>query len=321
MVDVFDPESAGGRVYRALVSHPGCTTRELAQLAGLTVDDVRKTIGELHEARLVTQRDTETWDAERPDVVASASLRDHDAVRLRLRQTEDELMGLFRYARQRAVSSIDVEILDGRDATFLRFKKMQQEAHTQVRAIDRPPYYWDERELARQERLQCAQMSAGIDYRTIYQESERDSPVRSESMTRLIAAGEHARVLAEPPVKLTIVDETPALLALDPPAGAEGSLVALAVYSPGLVNALINIFESLWRLAVPANLTGIGDGLSSLDREILTLMASGATDEAISRRLQLSRRTVGRHTSGLLERLGASTRFQAGVQAARRGWL
>ena len=50
-------------------------------------------------------------------------------------------------------------------------------------------------------------------------------------------------------------------------------------------------------------------------------MASGATDDAISRRLGLSRRTVVRRAARLLERLGASTRFQAGVQAAHRGWL
>ncbi|MFF5212658.1 hypothetical protein [Streptosporangium sp. NPDC000396] len=50
-------------------------------------------------------------------------------------------------------------------------------------------------------------------------------------------------------------------------------------------------------------------------------MASGATDEAIARRLGLGRRTVVRRVSALQRTLGATTRFQAGVQAARRGWL
>jgi DNA-binding NarL/FixJ family response regulator len=41
----------------------------------------------------------------------------------------------------------------------------------------------------------------------------------------------------------------------------------------------------------------------------------------IARQLRLSRRTVTRRIAALLDRLGATTRFQAGVQAATRGWL
>jgi DNA-binding NarL/FixJ family response regulator len=61
--------------------------------------------------------------------------------------------------------------------------------------------------------------------------------------------------------------------------------------------------------------------VSERDRTIITLMAAGATDEAIARRLDLSRRTVVRRIAALLDRLGATTRFQAGVQAAKRGLL
>jgi DNA-binding NarL/FixJ family response regulator len=35
----------------------------------------------------------------------------------------------------------------------------------------------------------------------------------------------------------------------------------------------------------------------------------------------LGLRTVRRRISGLMIELGADTRFQAGVEAARRGWL
>ncbi len=81
------------------------------------------------------------------------------------------------------------------------------------------------------------------------------------------------------------------------------------------------MFESLWRLAVPASVAGAGTQIDARDRQILTLMASGATDDVIARRLGLGRRTVVRRVSVLLAGLGATTRFQAGVQAARRGWL
>jgi DNA-binding CsgD family transcriptional regulator/DNA-binding MarR family transcriptional regulator len=319
-IGVFEPGSDSARVYRALVSHPGTSPAQLAELAGLSEPRVRRALAELGRVDMVS-RSGEDWDAQRPDVVATTVLRGFDAWRSKVRETEEELMNLFRFARTRDSRSLNVEVLDSPVETFAVYEQLQDAVQDQVRGIDRPPYYWDEAELARQEKRQLEQMTAGIAYRTIYQESKRDSPLRSASMMRTIAGGEKARILREPPVKLTITDDQAAILALDPPPGAEGSLVVLLVHPSGFLDTLIRIFESLWRLAVPADVVDGDQELSAGDREILSLMASGATDDAISRRLGMSRRTVVRRAARLLERLGASTRFQAGVQAAHRGWL
>jgi DNA-binding CsgD family transcriptional regulator len=320
LVDVFDPGSDGARVYRHLVSHPRSSTPWLVDRTGLSKERVLRALEQLCTADMIV-RAGDVWDAQRPDVVATATLQGYDTWRAQVRETEDELMELFRFARARTTHSLNVEVLDSSEEIFAVINQMQREVRVQVRAIDRPPYYWDEAELNRQEKLQLEQMSTGIVYRTIYQESKRDSPLRSASMMRTVAGGEKARVLREPPVKFTITDDQAAMLAFDPPPGAEGSLVALIVHPSGLLDTLIRVFESFWRLAVPADVVDVGQGLADIDREILSLMASGATDDAISRRLGLSRRTVVRRAARLLERLGASTRFQAGVQAAHRGWL
>ncbi|MEV6233419.1 helix-turn-helix transcriptional regulator [Saccharopolyspora shandongensis] len=100
--------------------------------------------------------------------------------------------------------------------------------------------------------------------------------------------------------------------------GLDGSLV---VHASGLLNALSGLFETLWTLAMPVSAETEQDQLSDRDRSIIMLMAAGATDEAIARRLHLSRRTVVRRIAALLDQLGATTRFQAGVQAAKRGLL
>ena len=55
--------------------------------------------------------------------------------------------------------------------------------------------------------------------------------------------------------------------------------------------------------------------------ELLTMLAAGMTDDGIARQLRVSARTVQRRVSELMEGLGARNRFQAGVQAARRGLL
>ena len=54
---------------------------------------------------------------------------------------------------------------------------------------------------------------------------------------------------------------------------------------------------------------------------ILRLMADGEKDEAISRRLSVSVRTCRRHIADYMAQVGATSRFQAGVIAARNGHL
>ncbi len=54
---------------------------------------------------------------------------------------------------------------------------------------------------------------------------------------------------------------------------------------------------------------------------VLALMAVGMKDEAIARQLGMSPRTLRRRSQELLAELGAGNRFQAGVEAARRGWI
>lgn len=324
MFDVFDANSTHGRVYRALVSQPHVSAGALAVATGLPETTVRKALTELRDADMAVPLDTDDkdlWEPERPDVVAANALRYNEDWRFRLLQAESDLMEMFHFARRQNSGLGDVEVLEGAQATFARFRTIQESVREQVRAIDRPPYYWDDAEITRQETLQCGQMAAGINYRTIYQESASDSPARNAAMMRTIASGENARVLTDPPIKLTVVDDQVAILAADPPPGAEGTLVALLVFPSILLTSLISVFETLWRLAVPVNLAALNQTITERERDILTLMASGATDDAIARRLGLSRRTVVRQVAKLLEQLGATTRFQAGAQAARRGWL
>ncbi len=65
----------------------------------------------------------------------------------------------------------------------------------------------------------------------------------------------------------------------------------------------------------------VHDELSARERQLLTLLTAGYTDESAAVRLGISVRTVRRLVSGIMNRLGARSRFQAGVKAADRGWL
>ena len=90
-----------------------------------------------------------------------------------------------------------------------------------------------------------------------------------------------------------------------------------------VVTWIIATFEQLWAEAAPfEDVFSRDDDETEIDETraaILRLMAEGEKDEAISRRLSISVRTCRRHIADYMTQVGASSRFQAGVIAARAG--
>ena len=91
--------------------------------------------------------------------------------------------------------------------------------------------------------------------------------------------------------------------------------------SAGAVGAGRALFERFWQLATPVTVTDEPQGLDERDATVLRLMAAGVADASIARQTGISQRTVERRVRYVMERLGAQTRFQAGVQASRQGWI
>ena len=90
-----------------------------------------------------------------------------------------------------------------------------------------------------------------------------------------------------------------------------------------LVGTIRQLFLAAWESAEPFLTTSEADqdGLSELDQAILAGLVQGQSDEQIARQQDISVRTCRRHIHDLTERLGAQTRLQAAVHAARRGWV
>jgi DNA-binding CsgD family transcriptional regulator len=125
--------------------------------------------------------------------------------------------------------------------------------------------------------------------------------VMSEVRTRMFIFGDAHAVLPEP---LGFVDEP-----------------RVHVRQRSIVAALTMWFESMWASAAPVPELEAGD--ISLDGRqfLLEQLMAGATDEVIARKLGIGLRTVRRRIASLMTELGVDTRFQAGVEAVRRGWL
>jgi DNA-binding CsgD family transcriptional regulator len=147
-------------------------------------------------------------------------------------------------------------------------------------------------------------------------------PVRAlhddpDALAARAAVGEEIRVLPELPSRLLVIGDSHAVVP-DPLGYADAPLAV--VRQRGVVEAMTQWFELLWeRAAVPA--MSPAETRVDLRRFLLEQLAAGAHDEQIARKLGISLRTVRRRVAGLMSELGADSRFQAGVEAVRRGWL
>ena len=134
-------------------------------------------------------------------------------------------------------------------------------------------------------------------------------------------AGEHVRILATVPSRLAIIGSSAALMS---ESWGVSSGRRLVVRQGAMIGALTLLFDSLWERAISVpGLDGQHHSAGAVKdrRLLLEQLAGGARDEQIARSLGLSVRTVRRRVADMLGVLGVESRFQAGVEAVRRGWI
>ena len=141
-----------------------------------------------------------------------------------------------------------------------------------------------------------------------------------ESVRSRAELGEHVRILAELPGRLGIIGGTVAMI---PHRFDLADDTVLVVEQPSLVASLTMVFESLWsrRSSCPASATEDDNPAERPSAAAGRAGPNGTKDEQIARVLGQSLRTVRRRVADLMDELNASSRFQAGVEAVRRGWL
>jgi DNA-binding CsgD family transcriptional regulator len=153
----------------------------------------------------------------------------------------------------------------------------------------------------------------GVRYRILLTDGVRSRPAEVLRLGRLAGTGAEIRTVPQVPADVTVVDGTVAMLARDG-AGDDVAMVGLS----GVVDTVVALFDRLWLVGKP--LTS-AEELCGRERELLSLLSAGYTDESAAARLGVSVRTVRRMMSTIMARLGARSRFQAGLRAADRGIL
>ncbi|HVW44752.1 MAG TPA: helix-turn-helix domain-containing protein [Amycolatopsis sp.] len=153
----------------------------------------------------------------------------------------------------------------------------------------------------------------GVRYRVVVPEAARTAPALARQLTKLALAGAQIRTVAGVRTDILVVDRTTVAYPADH---------GVAPFRlPGVVTTAADHFDRVWDTATPL-LPGAGTSrLTDRERDLLRLLAAGATDNAAADELGISVRTVRRVMSDLMDRLGARSRFMAGAKAADRGWL
>jgi hypothetical protein len=122
------------------------------------------------------------------------------------------------------------------------------------------------------------------------------------------------------PFKMILVDRSVAAVPLDLQLHYHGLLL---IRDPVVVQALVRTHETWWETGeeLPSAALPAPGALPAALRPVLEALLAGLTDEAAATRLGMSSRTYSRRVGDLLAALGTTSRFRAGAEAARKGWI
>ncbi|MFF3458148.1 DNA-binding response regulator [Streptomyces sp. NPDC002730] len=127
-----------------------------------------------------------------------------------------------------------------------------------------------------------------------------------------------ARVTDSIPFKMIVADRTVAAVPLDLELHYNGLLL---IRDPVVVQALVRAHRSWWDTGDDLTGQAIPGALPVHLQPVLQALLAGLTDETAATRLGMSGRTYSRRVGQLLTTLGTTSRFRAGAEAARRGWV
>lgn len=315
------------RVYLAMLERPDDGVAELCAHLGLEPEAVRAALDQLSGyalARCSPSRDGSVRVVG-PRLAARILLDRQQALyteqQRRLEQARTAASELLeRYTEGDAgAADTGLRVLTGIDEIRDHLESLQADVEREVLAFA-PGGPQTAENMAASRPLNRRLLERGVRMRTLYLDSLRNDPASVAHARQLLDLGAEVRTAPALPNRAIIVDGRCALVAAD---AADTAARALVVTSPGLVSVLVGLFETVWAAAVPlGELTRAEPGgLSRQEAQALVLLAQGRTDTAIANALGVSTRTARRITHGLLLRLEARSRFQAGVQAVRGGYL
>ncbi|KPG76580.1 helix-turn-helix transcriptional regulator [Frigoribacterium sp. RIT-PI-h] len=353
-VAVYRHVVAGAGVADAAGTAAGPTPEAVARAVHLDEATALAALERLRSLGLV-QRSAggEGYGAVDPRVAVPAVVAARADALVAVRAAVPALGALFGGGRRPHEADELARVVVGQAAVGDWYSRLERRATPDFGACGRPPYV-----VASNESTQRVARGRGVRWRAVYTVASISADGSRQGVHRLGADGEEARITHDLPAKLAVADRRVALVSIG---HAPDRPEALVTESEPLVAALHDLFEARWRSALPvpgtpgagraavdwasvaARLAASSSTMTSpsgvatptpdqearlamrpptpAERDLLALVAAGATDEGIAGQLGISSRTLRRRLHSLFDELGASNRFHAGVEAARRGWV
>ncbi|MFE0463909.1 LuxR C-terminal-related transcriptional regulator [Kitasatospora sp. NPDC058965] len=333
MLDMLGVGATARTVYGVMQQYPGAGVEELAGLTDLSEVQVRAALDELVALELLRHsRERDGALVPVPMAVALPGL---------VRRQEEELA-----ARERAIAASraaatrliaeqvtpgpatrpaggatsSTEHLLGADAVQDRLDQLVAGATSEVISLV-PGNAVPEESLQAAKAADSVTLGRGVTCRIVYQDAVRNHAPTLAYGRWLAEHGAQVRTTAVLPQRLLIADRCAAIVPIDPDQPWAGRVHTT---DPGIVHQLVALFEQVWVGASPldhARPLEARTGLTNVERALLQLLAGGTTDEVAAKQLGISARTVRRIMADLMARLDADSRFEAGIKAAKNGWL
>lgn len=325
------------------------------QMLGVPPGDIPALVAGLIARGLLVPRAHNVWEASPPNLILPLIAKDLESQATLIRSAAPELAQVYFGTR-----SLDtdhhiegISVMSSMEELDAASAQVVAEAQRELRVLRGPSPRTDfllDSANANQHASGAGEDTRELEISSVYDSSllEREGIMDVLSVRR--RGGEMIRVSPNIPFSVVVADDTVAVLDLTRYASTGGN--SLLIRSRPLVLALGALCDLMWRTASPvfstrtalvhpnqlapsrstparpetetapeAELPSLVMALDKRDRKILAMLAAGASDANISRQMQISQRTVERRVRTLLEQLGATTRFQAGAQAVRRGWI
>jgi DNA-binding CsgD family transcriptional regulator/sugar-specific transcriptional regulator TrmB len=314
-------------VYHALLREPDSTPEQIASVLNSPVEEVHLLMDRLRKLELLVP----TWTnpavehAVHPRVGLSglAERRRSELNRMLgdLSEAEASAEVLAEQYNEllTARTSGDVEVLRGRANASRRVEELGSKARETFWGL--LPGHVDDIVAPAEESPDLPLLDRGIKMRSIYLQSMTVSKQGLEFASFMYKRGNEVRATPTLPMRLLIIDREIAVMPLNPEVESAGAVIHR---SPSVLALAISLFDSYWsrasELFAPEDRED-NSPLTPHEAEVLRLLAGGAKDEQVARLLGISLRTARRITANLSERLDATSRFELGVAAAKRGWV
>lgn len=299
------------RIYLHIVQARQQTALDIAKATGIDQRLVRDGLENLEAHALVARTDDRTprYFATPPATAleALALLRKREVDRA-LTHATDALTTLNEAARP---TDELIEIVNRPEALTLTAMHATSKATSDVMVFSRPPFI----KMDPDPEAAFTGWPKGVRVRYIFDQDTLETPGFVEHIETTPKPGEELRVVPRLPMKLVIVDKQIAFLPLSDQIAGSGLIVRAST----LVEMLNVLFEKFWEEALPVDALAQAEGDEA--NKLLSLLASGLTDESIAKKVGISTRSLRRRIARLQQELGARNRFQAGAQAVRRGRL